>query len=135
MPVLQPETPIAELQAVDNRLGSKLEKIGCHTAGDLLTYYPRRYEDRGQFNAFPICETGSAVCLRGDVIDTAKRFFGRRRFFVIFCFFFCLYLSLLFLYCSWMFLLFFLSFSVFFWFFSEFEGILYSCRCLKVLLA
>ena len=81
MPVLQPETPIAELQAVDNRLGSKLEKIGCHTAGDLLTYYPRRYEDRGQFNAFPICETGSAVCLRGDVIDTAKRFFGRRRFF------------------------------------------------------
>ena len=81
MSVIRPETPIAELQAVDKKLCSKLQKVGCLNAGDLLAYYPRRYEDRGQFNAFPVCETGSAVCLRGHVVDTAKRFFGRRRFF------------------------------------------------------
>ena len=81
MPPLLPETPVAELQAVDKRLAAKLEKIGCRTAADLLAYYPRRYEDRSQFNAFPANETGRAVCLRGEVIDTAKRFFGRRRFF------------------------------------------------------
>jgi ATP-dependent DNA helicase RecG len=81
MPALLPETPIAELQAVDKGLAAKLGKIGCRTAADLLAYYPRRYEDRSQFNAFPASETGKAVCLRGDVIDTAKRFFGRRRFF------------------------------------------------------
>ncbi len=81
MPPLLPETPVAELQAVDKRLAAKLEKIGCRTAADLLAYYPRRYEDRSQFSAFPANETGRAVCLRGEVIDTAKRFFGRRRFF------------------------------------------------------
>ncbi|MFP6872875.1 MAG: ATP-dependent DNA helicase RecG [Verrucomicrobiales bacterium] len=81
MPIVRPETPISELQAVDIKLRVKLEKIGYRTAADLLAHYPRRYEDRGQFNAFPTSETGSAVCLRGDVIDTAKRFFGRRRFF------------------------------------------------------
>lgn len=81
MSALRPETPISELQAIDKKLCAKLQKVGCLHLADLLSYYPRRYEDRGRFNAFPACETASAVCLRGHVVDTAKRFFGRRRFF------------------------------------------------------
>jgi ATP-dependent DNA helicase RecG len=81
MPTLRPETPIAELEAVDSRLCTRLHKAGCRCLADLLAYYPRRYENRGQFHAFPPGETGSAVCLRGHVVDSAKRFFGRRRFF------------------------------------------------------
>ncbi|MCP4846587.1 MAG: ATP-dependent DNA helicase RecG [Verrucomicrobiaceae bacterium] len=78
---IRPETPIADLQAVDKKLCAKLQKLDCLNAADLLAYYPRRYEDRSQFNAFPVCETGSPICLRGHIVDTAKRFFGRRRFF------------------------------------------------------
>ncbi|MCH2061932.1 MAG: ATP-dependent DNA helicase RecG [Verrucomicrobiales bacterium] len=81
MPTLRPETPIAELEALDTKLCTRLQKAGCRCLADLLTYYPRRYENRGQFHAFPPAETGSAVCLRGYVVDSAKRFFGRRRFF------------------------------------------------------
>ena len=80
MPV-HPDTPIAEIPAVSARLRGQLEKIGYTNAGQLIAHYPRRYEDRTQFDAFPTDETGTALCLRGEVVDTAKRFFGRRRFF------------------------------------------------------
>ena len=81
MSTLRPETPIAELQAIDKKLCSQLEKVGCRYLSDLLAYYPRRYENRVQFHAFPPGETGSSVCLRGLIVDSAKRYFGRRRFF------------------------------------------------------
>ena len=81
MSTLRPETPIAELQAIDKKLCSQLEKVGCRHLSDLLSYYPRRYENRVQFHAFPSGETVSSVCLRGHVVDSAKRYFGRRRFF------------------------------------------------------
>ncbi len=80
MPI-RPETPLAEIPAVGTKLRRQLEKIGYTRAGQLLEHYPRRYEDRTQFDAFPTHETATALCLRGEIVDTAKRFFGRRRFF------------------------------------------------------
>ena len=67
MSILRPETPIAELQAIDQKLRARLQKAGYLHLADLLSYYPRRYEDRGRFDAFPVCETGVAVCLQGYV--------------------------------------------------------------------
>jgi len=40
------DTPLTELPGVGERRAKLLEKLGLERAGDLLTYYPRDYEDR-----------------------------------------------------------------------------------------
>ena len=49
------------------------------TIRDLLEHFPKRYEDRRRFDTFPTQGSGPPVCLRGTVIDSAKRHFGRQR--------------------------------------------------------
>lgn len=49
------------------------------TVGDLLEHFPKRLEDRRRFDAFPNQGAGPPVCLRGTVIDSARRQFGRQR--------------------------------------------------------
>ena len=49
--------------------------FGMKTYADLLGHFPKRHEDRRQFDAFPMTPTAHAVCLRGMVIDArAMRF-------------------------------------------------------------
>ena len=58
-----------------------LETLGIQTVGDLISHYPRRYEDRTRFDGFPNQPSTENVCVRGVVTDTTLRFAGRRRFF------------------------------------------------------
>ncbi len=51
------------------------------TAARVLDHLPKRYEDRRRFDAFPNQATPTAICLRGTVIDSAKRHFGRGGFY------------------------------------------------------
>jgi ATP-dependent DNA helicase RecG len=50
-----------------------LERIGLVTVGDLLCHYPRRYEDRTQFDRFPTETSDRAVCVCGMVKKTQLR--------------------------------------------------------------
>ena len=70
-----------ELEFVTKRTLTSLEKMKYTTVGDLLLHYPRRYEDRREFDRFPSGATESALCLHGEVTDAKLRFAGRRRFF------------------------------------------------------
>jgi ATP-dependent DNA helicase RecG len=54
-----------------------LAAAGFSTAADVIDHLPKRYEDRRRFDNFPNQPTSAAVCLRGMVIDTSKRHFGR----------------------------------------------------------
>ena len=56
-----------------------LEAAGFQTAARLLDHLPKRYEDRRRFDPFPTQPTPAAVCLRGTVVDSSKRRFGRGR--------------------------------------------------------
>jgi ATP-dependent DNA helicase RecG len=47
---------------------------------DLLTHFPRRYEDRREFDRFPTDEMDHPVCLCGNVLKTASRRFQGWRF-------------------------------------------------------
>lgn len=76
-----------------NSYGDGLDRVSCvstrelesfaavsmRTIGDLLEHFPKRYEDRRRFDSFPTQGSGPPVCLRGTVIDAAKRHFGRQR--------------------------------------------------------
>jgi ATP-dependent DNA helicase RecG len=74
-----PETPLPDLGWVPpNRLRA-LARLGIHTAGCLLRNYPRRYEDRRAFPRFPDSEMEEPVCLRGEIVSTSLKRFGRGR--------------------------------------------------------
>jgi ATP-dependent DNA helicase RecG len=53
--------------------------FGILTIGDVLDHFPKRYEDRRCFDAFPTFPSVSAVCLRGSVIDAGMKRFGGGR--------------------------------------------------------
>ncbi len=59
-----------------------LAAAGFSTAVDLLEHFPKRYEDRRRFDAFPNEASPHAVCLRGAVIDASLKYSGPgRRFY------------------------------------------------------
>src|SRR2546425_3559047 len=53
-----------------------LRRLGIETVEDLLTHFPRRHEDRTEFQQFPREETDVPICLCGEVIKTSLRRFG-----------------------------------------------------------
>ncbi len=77
-------TALANIEGVklDKKQREGLEKLGLETVADLLEHYPKRYEDRRQFDTFPDYPREQAVCLHGIVTDTqVKTGRNRRRFF------------------------------------------------------
>jgi ATP-dependent DNA helicase RecG len=51
-------------------------RLGIETVEELLTHFPRRYEDRQQFPHFPRQESDVPICLCGEVVKTSLRRFG-----------------------------------------------------------
>lgn len=61
-----------------------LASAGMITVDQALNHFPKRYEDRRRFDAFPNHPSPKAVCLRGTVVDCALRHFGPlRRFYEV----------------------------------------------------
>lgn len=80
----QLSTPVAELDWIPPQRVKQLERFGLRTAGDLLTHFPRRYEDRRQFDRFPSEESDLPVCVCGVVTKTAaKRLGGWKKMFEV----------------------------------------------------
>ncbi len=73
------ETPLSDLDWVGLNRARLLGRLHVVTWRDLLEHYPRRYEDRTQFEQFPSGGMDRAVCLRGIVQRVSARYFGRRR--------------------------------------------------------
>ncbi len=57
---------------------------GLSTVLEVLEYFPKRYEDRRFFDAFPNQASVNAVCLRGKVTNTSLQYIGsEKRFFEV----------------------------------------------------
>ncbi len=50
-----------------------LNRLGIHTIWDLLTFYPRRYEDRSQFIPIAQVKIGEYHTIKGEVLSAAIR--------------------------------------------------------------
>ncbi|MEY2545055.1 MAG: ATP-dependent helicase RecG, partial [Verrucomicrobiota bacterium] len=68
--------PIEELDWIPRPKVTALRRLGLTTVEDLLTHYPRRYEDRHEFPHFPHEESETPICLCGEVTKTSVRRFG-----------------------------------------------------------
>lgn len=74
-----PDFPLSSLELFQQKEVQALAEANLHVLEDLLNWFPRRYEDRRAFDAFPVQVGGEAVCVRGVVVDSARRRFGGRR--------------------------------------------------------
>ena len=82
MTVLTLATQLSELDWIPPQRVRQLEGFGLRTAGDLLTHFPRRHEDRRQFDRFPQEESETPVCVCGLVAKTTvKRLPGWKKMF------------------------------------------------------
>lgn len=59
-----PQVPLTDFPSVGEVRAKKLEKLGLYTAGDLLRYFPRDYEDRRKVWAIREAPLGEKVCVR-----------------------------------------------------------------------
>ena len=75
------QTPLASLAILSPKESQAFDSAGFATVADLLAHFPKRYEDRRQFDKFPNLPTGKPVCLHGGVIDAGTKGFGKTRFY------------------------------------------------------
>ncbi|HYY13167.1 MAG TPA: ATP-dependent DNA helicase RecG [Chthoniobacterales bacterium] len=68
--------PLAEVDWIPRPRLLALRRLGIETVQNLLTHFPRRYEDRQQFPHFPREESDVPICLCGEVVQTSLRRFG-----------------------------------------------------------
>jgi ATP-dependent DNA helicase RecG len=74
---LQFNSSLGEIEWIPRPRITQLRRLGLETVGDLLTHYPRRYEDRREFACFPREESEQPICLCGEVVKTRFNRFGR----------------------------------------------------------
>jgi len=75
-------TPLSELEWIPPQRQRQLDRFGLTTVEELLTHFPRRYEDRSRFDHFPTGETDHPVCVCGVVKKTQlRRIRGGKRMF------------------------------------------------------
>lgn len=73
--------PLSELEWIPGPRLTALRRLEIETVGDLLTHFPRRYEDRTKFAPFPHEESETPILLCGEVTKTRLLRFGRRKIF------------------------------------------------------
>ena len=61
------ESPISALRGVGPKKAAAFEKLGVRTVGDLVSLFPRRYEDRTRFTPIALAMPGDTVCIRAMV--------------------------------------------------------------------
>jgi len=73
--------PLSELEWIPRPKLTALCRLEIETVEDLLTHFPRRYEDRTTFAGFPREESETPILLCGEVATTRLLRFGRRKIF------------------------------------------------------
>jgi ATP-dependent DNA helicase RecG len=66
---LQPDTPIQYCKGIGPRRAELLKKIGIATVEDALSYFPWRYEDRGNLKKIARLSFGSFETVSGEVVS------------------------------------------------------------------
>jgi ATP-dependent DNA helicase RecG len=78
------DAPLKDLPWISAQRVRQLSRAGLQTVGDLVSHFPKRWEDRTRFDRFPQQESDTAVCVCGFVQKAGgQRFRGRARSFEV----------------------------------------------------
>lgn len=66
-------TPVTTVKGVGAKGAETLTKLGIETVADLLSYYPRRYEDRSRFTPVSELKNGEAATVVGKLTSVENR--------------------------------------------------------------
>ena len=82
--MIQLSQPLSELDWIPRPKLTALKRLEIETVENLLTHYPRRYEDRSEFAGFPREESETPILLCGEVVKTRLvRFGGWKKIFEV----------------------------------------------------
>lgn len=74
--MIQLSQSLSELEWIPRPKLTALKRLEIETVDDLLSHYPRRYEDRSEFAGFPQEESDTPILLCGEVVKTRVLRFG-----------------------------------------------------------
>ncbi len=67
--MLTTTTPIQYLKGVGEKRAQQLEKINIHTVGDLLSHFPRQYEDWSTVTPIACAPRNTSCCIRATALS------------------------------------------------------------------
>ena len=67
-----PDTELSALRGIGPKKAEAFRKLGVTTLRDLLTLFPRRYEDRSQFRPIALVLPDETVCIRAMVASEPR---------------------------------------------------------------
>ena len=65
-------TDVRYIKGIGEKKAQALNKLGVFSLYDLVSYFPRKYEDRSVFKPIALCCDGETVCIRALVADTPR---------------------------------------------------------------
>ena len=71
--------PIQYLKGIGPKKAEQMARLGIYRIYDLLTYYPRAYEDQSRLTPISDLQAGEKVTVTGTVMSTRERVAGKRR--------------------------------------------------------
>ena len=66
------ESDIRYLKGIGEKKAQAFHKLGVFTLYDLLSFFPRRYEDRSVYKPIALTENGETVCIRAMAADAPR---------------------------------------------------------------
>ena len=66
------DSPITALRGIGPKKAHAYQKLGVNTVRDLITLFPRRYEDRTKFTPIAYAMPGDTVCIRAMVASVPR---------------------------------------------------------------
>ena len=66
------QTDVRYIKGIGEKKALALNKLGIFTLQDLVSFFPRRYEDRSQYKPIALTQDGESVCICALVADTPQ---------------------------------------------------------------
>ena len=65
-------TSVRYIKGIGEKKAQAFEKLGVFSLYDLISFFPRKYEDRSTFRPISDITNGESVCIRAIVADTPR---------------------------------------------------------------
>lgn len=76
--MLNLNSDVRYLKGIGEKKAQALNKLGVFSLYDLISFFPRKYEDRSEYKPIAICQNGENVCVRAFVANDASLVTVRR---------------------------------------------------------